>query len=191
MPTPVRILALAVAGTALVGVAACGGSDSPTTVAPVSTASATSASASPTTGSTTSTSTTSGTTGAATNATPAAAPAGKQGLAVTVTMGTPQPFSFTPDTPTVKAGKVTFTAVNKGSMPHQLVVLKTTKKAADLPIDNSTQTASEAGKVGAIPSLPAGATKTVTVTLTPGHYALICNLPGHYQGGMRADLTVT
>jgi Sulfocyanin (SoxE) domain len=24
-----------------------------------------------------------------------------------------------------------------------------------------------------------------------GHYALICNIPGHYMSGMRADLTVT
>ncbi len=26
--------------------------------------------------------------------------------------------------------------------------------------------------------------------LKKGHYALICNLPGHYQGGMHADFTV-
>ena len=28
------------------------------------------------------------------------------------------------------------------------------------------------------------------VTLAPGHYVVICNLPGHYASGMHADLTV-
>jgi uncharacterized cupredoxin-like copper-binding protein len=30
----------------------------------------------------------------------------------------------------------------------------------------------------------------VTLNLKPGHYSLVCNLPGHYMQGMRADLTV-
>ena len=28
------------------------------------------------------------------------------------------------------------------------------------------------------------------MTLKKGHYVLICNLPGHYSGGMRSDFTV-
>lgn len=28
------------------------------------------------------------------------------------------------------------------------------------------------------------------MSLPAGHYVLLCNLPGHYAGGMRADLTV-
>jgi uncharacterized cupredoxin-like copper-binding protein len=35
-----------------------------------------------------------------------------------------------------------------------------------------------------------GATKALSLTLKPGHYAIICNLPGHYAGGMYTDLTV-
>ncbi|MEA2312683.1 MAG: hypothetical protein QOE28_2651, partial [Solirubrobacteraceae bacterium] len=35
-----------------------------------------------------------------------------------------------------------------------------------------------------------GAAKALTLNLKPGHYALICNLPGHYTAGMYADLTV-
>ena len=38
--------------------------------------------------------------------------------------------------------------------------------------------------------LAAGATKTLTLNLKPGHYALICNIAGHYMAGMYADLTV-
>jgi uncharacterized cupredoxin-like copper-binding protein len=35
-----------------------------------------------------------------------------------------------------------------------------------------------------------GAAKTLALNLAPGHYALVCNLPGHYKAGMYADLTV-
>ena len=38
--------------------------------------------------------------------------------------------------------------------------------------------------------LAPGASKTITLNLTPGHYALICNMPGHYLAGQRTDLTV-
>jgi uncharacterized cupredoxin-like copper-binding protein len=30
----------------------------------------------------------------------------------------------------------------------------------------------------------------LAANLEAGHYVLVCNLPGHYQGGMRVDLTV-
>lgn len=38
--------------------------------------------------------------------------------------------------------------------------------------------------------LEAGAAGDVTLKLAPGHYALICNLPGHSLGGMHADFDV-
>ena len=33
--------------------------------------------------------------------------------------------------------------------------------------------------------------KTFELTLTPGSYLLICNLPGHYAAGMAVSLSVT
>src|SRR5437870_249437 len=36
-----------------------------------------------------------------------------------------------------------------------------------------------------------GQTKPLVSTLLPGHYALVCNLPGHYRMGMHQDFTVT
>ena len=50
--------------------------------------------------------------------------------------------------------------------------------------------ASEAGNVGEIPGLAPGATKTLRLTLKAGHYALICNMAGHYMAGQRIDFTV-
>jgi uncharacterized cupredoxin-like copper-binding protein len=35
-----------------------------------------------------------------------------------------------------------------------------------------------------------GASGWVTVTLPPGRYELVCNLPGHYAAGMYTQLTV-
>jgi uncharacterized cupredoxin-like copper-binding protein len=31
----------------------------------------------------------------------------------------------------------------------------------------------------------------LTLDLTPGHYAVVCNLPGHYAAGMRQDFWST
>jgi len=36
-----------------------------------------------------------------------------------------------------------------------------------------------------------GATTTLSVTLEPGKYVFVCNLPTHYKLGMRAGFTVS
>jgi uncharacterized cupredoxin-like copper-binding protein len=43
---------------------------------------------------------------------------------------------------------------------------------------------------GFVYDVQAGATRVLSLTLPAGHYVLICNLRGHYQSGMRADLVV-
>jgi uncharacterized cupredoxin-like copper-binding protein len=50
--------------------------------------------------------------------------------------------------------------------------------------------ASEAGSIGEVSGLKAGQSKTLTLHLKPGHYALICNEPGHYMSGMHTDFRV-
>jgi len=91
------------------------------------------------------------------------------------------------------AGTVTFTVSNTGTVEHEFVVLSTDLAAADLPFDASANEAEEEGDgvtpVDEIGSIMPGEVKTLTVDLPAGHYALICNLPGHYQAGMRADFT--
>lgn len=97
-------------------------------------------------------------------------------------------FKLLPSTKRVAAGKVTFVARNTGKIPHEFVVLKTKTPAGKLPTKGVE--AVETGKVGAIKTFGAGTTKTLTLTLKRGHYALICNLPGHYKAGQFADFTV-
>ena len=118
-----------------------------------------------------------------------AATAASGGGKVMATEGTPKEFSLVPKPTSISAGKVKFTVPNKGKLPHELVVIKTNTPPGKLPIDSDGE-ASEKGAVGETGDIKPGATKTVTLSLKKGKYALICNLPGHYKGGMYAGLTV-
>jgi uncharacterized cupredoxin-like copper-binding protein len=94
-------------------------------------------------------------------------------------------------TPSVKSlghGKVKFVVANKASDKHELIIIKTSKKASALPVSGGR--ASEKGSVGEV-ELAGHKTKSLTLNLKKGHYALICNVKGHYKGGMYADLTVS
>jgi uncharacterized cupredoxin-like copper-binding protein len=94
---------------------------------------------------------------------------------------------------TAPAGTVTFHITNKApDMTHEFIVIQTDTPAGKLPLDSSglVDTAKAGKDMGSVKDLQAGATKDLTLDLTAGHYALICNLPGHYQLGMYADFTV-
>jgi uncharacterized cupredoxin-like copper-binding protein len=97
-------------------------------------------------------------------------------------------FKISPSPKSVSAGKITFTVKNAGDMTHEMAVIKTTTAASKLPV--SGKSASEKGKVGEAEDIGAGKSKKLTLNLKKGHYVLICNIPGHYKGGMRADFTV-
>jgi uncharacterized cupredoxin-like copper-binding protein len=97
-------------------------------------------------------------------------------------------FKVTPSTKSVGHGKVKFVVANKAATEHELIVIKTSKKASELPV--SGDRASEKGSVGEV-ELAGHKTKSLTLNLKKGHYALICNVKGHYKGGMHTDLTVS
>jgi len=113
-------------------------------------------------------------------ATPKPAKAGTVNVTLTEMKVTPVPTS-------APAGVVTFNVKNAGSIPHEMVVIKTDKPAGKL---GSGTTVPETGKVGEVADLGAGKSKTLKLKLTAGHYALICNIPGHYAAGMWADFDV-
>jgi uncharacterized cupredoxin-like copper-binding protein len=98
-------------------------------------------------------------------------------------------YAITPAADTTPAGQVTFDVSNDGAIPHEFVVVRTDTKAGDLLKGAK---ADETGTVGELDEQALGvkARKTLTLDLKAGHYALICNLPGHYQGGMHTDFTV-
>jgi uncharacterized cupredoxin-like copper-binding protein len=88
---------------------------------------------------------------------------------------------------TAAAGRVTFEVRNTGAAKHEFVVLKTSKPAGSLLKGAE---ADEAGNVGEIGNVSPGQSKKLTLNLQAGHYALICNLPGHYKAGQHTDFTV-
>jgi uncharacterized cupredoxin-like copper-binding protein len=88
------------------------------------------------------------------------------------------------------AGPVEFMAVNDGDMPHELEVVKTDTKAADLPVKDGVAEVEESEVVGEADDIEPGAEKPLSVDLKPGHYVLLCNLPSHYEQGMYADFDV-
>lgn len=167
----------AVAATALsaVAVSACGSSSTASAPPAAATVPATTAPA---------------TTAPDEDAPPATTPAPAPGTAarVGITLGKPSELSLVATPATVAAGTVTFAVRNRGAATHELVVVKTDKGQGALASGGGP--ADETGSVGESGDLQAGASTNLTLTLPKGRYVLLCNLPGHYAGGMHAAFTV-
>ena len=99
-------------------------------------------------------------------------------------------YKIVVNVPSVKAGKIKIGIRNLAAMEHSFQVLKTDLPPDKLPVDGASAKAKEDGKVGDIPSIPAGKSASVTVDLVPGKYVFICNVASHYQLGMHTGFTV-
>jgi uncharacterized cupredoxin-like copper-binding protein len=119
-------------------------------------------------------------------ATPAAAKTATPALGHAVGISLSE-FKVIPNAAAAAAGKVTFTVTNSGAVKHEFVVIKTAKPAGSLLKGSE---ADETGNVGEIGGLAPGTTKKLTLNLKAGHYALICNIAGHYVAGQHTDFTV-
>ena len=76
------------------------------------------------------------------------------------------------------AGTVVFRVTNRGPDEHEFIVVRADHGLLEKSI------------VGAIEPAPAGETNVLRLSLKPGRYALVCNMFGHYMGGMHAPLLV-
>lgn len=85
--------------------------------------------------------------------------------------------------------KVTFVVQNAGKLKHEFVVVKTKVAAGELAKAGAAE-APEKGAVGEIEEIAPGKTKKLTLKLKQGHYALICNLKGHWNNGQFVDYYV-
>ncbi len=101
------------------------------------------------------------------------------------------------DRASVPAGPVTFDVTNVGVKTHEFVVLETDTSAGEFSIvkfegekDRINEDA-DGTNVGETGDMDAGTTQALTIDLKPGHYALVCNLAGHYRMGMFSDFQVT
>jgi uncharacterized cupredoxin-like copper-binding protein len=90
------------------------------------------------------------------------------------------------------AGKVTFLIKNKGPDDHEFIVVRAGRRGLPLRKDGLTvdEDAVEKQTAGALEPAAPGV-EQLRVNLAPGRYELICNMSGHYMGGMRARLDVS
>jgi uncharacterized cupredoxin-like copper-binding protein len=100
----------------------------------------------------------------------------------------------------VPSGRVSFVVPNTGALVHELVVLPlaadgpgTRTTGTDGKIDESASRgeASRSCAAGTGDGIAPGSTGWTTLTLVPGRYELVCDMPWHYAAGMFDVLTVT
>lgn len=121
---------------------------------------------------------------------PAAGPVGSNSATINVSL---KEFSVTPQPASTGSGQIAFNVKNDGAVLHELVVIRTEADPAKLPqsqgkVDETNPGLEVKGKAQ---NIAGGGSGTVQATgLPPGKYALICNVPGHYTGGMHAAFTV-
>jgi uncharacterized cupredoxin-like copper-binding protein len=101
---------------------------------------------------------------------------------------------FQLSSPTAPAGLVEFVVKNEGKKPHEFVVLKNDLLDKKLPLkggslDEDAKGLKNLGEINES-KLTSGTTQTLQLNLTPGRYLLVCNLPGHFQAGMKTEFTV-
>jgi plastocyanin len=112
-----------------------------------------------------------------------------------------QEFAVLPAVATAASGDITFVVTNSGPHDiHEFVVIRTDLAPDALPTDSRGAVDEEREGmtvIDEIEDLEVGATESVTVTLDPGAYVLICNIydedeqEAHYQMGMYTGFTVT
>ncbi len=92
----------------------------------------------------------------------------------------------------VPAGTVTFSVTNGGTTNHEFVVLQTAiAQSALAPDPANPGTVLEPGFLGKVSNLAPHATGSLTLTLGPGSYIVLCNDPAHYSAlGMHAAFSV-
>jgi uncharacterized cupredoxin-like copper-binding protein len=90
------------------------------------------------------------------------------------------------------AGRVVFRISNRGPDRHELIVVHDDGR---LKLRSDGMTVDEEALqrliVGAVEPGPKGDVRDLAVDLEPGRYMLLCNMYGHYMGGMHQVVLVT
>jgi uncharacterized cupredoxin-like copper-binding protein len=92
----------------------------------------------------------------------------------------------------LSAGDVTLRVRNRGPDAHELIVIKLGPQGLPFRSDGLTvdEDALEHSEAGALEPGRPGAVRDLELHLTRGRYALLCNMSGHFLGGMHRTLVV-
>ena len=121
------------------------------------------------------------------------ATAASGGASATTVNATEKDFAISVEGTQVSSGEVTFDVTNQGPSTHEFVVFRTNLAQDQLPTGSDGTVNEDADgltHIDEVEDIASGSTQTLDVTLKPGHYVFICNLPGHYAAGMHAAVTV-
>lgn len=90
----------------------------------------------------------------------------------------------------VRAGDVRLVVRNNGPDAHELIVVRTADGRLPLRADGMTvnEEAVERDTVGVLEPGEPHSHRELALRLTPGRYVLLCNMSGHYLGGMHMTL---
>ena len=114
-------------------------------------------------------------------------------VAVKVTGEQHDTMTLEPSPGSVKAGRVTFKVLNAAKTEsHEMIVARVADPKAPLPYDEAKKRVIESKlqALGEVSKIKPGETKSMTVTMSPGKYLLVCNHTGHYKAGMVAPFEV-
>jgi uncharacterized cupredoxin-like copper-binding protein len=91
----------------------------------------------------------------------------------------------------VRAGDLHVAVRNTGPDDHEFIVVRLHGKGLPLRNDGLTvsEDAIESSTVGVVEPAPPGV-EHLSVRLKPGRYELLCNMYGHFAGGMHTTLVV-
>jgi uncharacterized cupredoxin-like copper-binding protein len=99
-------------------------------------------------------------------------------------------FSLAATPGTFSAGDITFGIQNEGPSAHEFVILRTNDAPDALPVENGLIPEDQIDLVDEAEDIAPGTDTSLSVNLQSGSYVLVCNLPSHYEAGMRAAFTV-
>ena len=107
--------------------------------------------------------------------------------------GTVQEWKVSVSPNTATAGDVKFTIENKGTIGHEFLVVKTDILDGKITLDGDHFVEPSPGLevIDEIGEFKQGTTELLVLTLEPGNYQLVCNLPGHYAAGMHTSFVVS
>jgi uncharacterized cupredoxin-like copper-binding protein len=92
----------------------------------------------------------------------------------------------------IAAGKVTLVVRNEGPDDHEFILVPWTVEDLPLRRDGLTvdEDAVEDSALAVVEPFEPNVSEQVPLDLTPGRYRLLCNMSGHYLGGMLREVEV-